>query len=157
MATQSPYRTLSAERRIALVQQSIAASKETRALWIARLIAKGGGFRPQTLQSWPADRLAKEVVRLRAETPQDEFDLLHLLYVELEPAIQVDFLEAAGVKHENGRIAEDVEAPYVDAEAVKRATDAVRARHGEDAERYLRTLARYNREGWPGIETLVEA
>ena len=28
---------------------------------------------------------------------------------------------------------------------------AVRERHGEDGERYLRTLARYASEGWPGI------
>lgn len=155
MATPTPYRSLSAERRTALVQRAITSSREGRALWIARLLARGGGFRPQTLQTWPPDRLAKEVVRLRAETPQDEFDLLHLLYVELEPAIQVDFLDAAGVQHENGRIPDDLEAPYVDADAVKRAATAVREKHGDDGERYLRTLARYNREGWPGIETIV--
>ena len=157
MATPTPYRSLPAERRIALVQHAITSSREGRALWIARLIARGGGFRPQTLQTWSPDRLAREVVRLRAETPQDEFELLHLLYVELEPAIQASFLDAAGVKHENGRIPEDLAAPYVDAAAVTRATAAVRERHGEDGERYLRTLARYNREGWPGIEGLVEA
>jgi hypothetical protein len=155
MATPTPYRSLTAERRIALVQRAVTSSKDVRALWIARLIAKGGGFRPQTLQTWPPDRLAKEVVRLRAETPQDEFDLLHLLYVELEPGIQVDFLDAAGLKHDGGRIPDDLEAPYVDADAVQRAVAAVREKHGEDGERYVRTLARYNREGWPGIETLV--
>lgn len=155
MATPTPYRSLSAERRTALVQRAITSTKEARTLWIARLIAKGGGFRPQTLQTWPPERLAKEVVRLRAETPQDEFDLLHLLYVELEPGIQIDFLDAAGLKHDAGRIPDDLEAPYVDADAVQRAVAAVREKHGEDGERYVRTLARYNREGWPGIESLV--
>jgi hypothetical protein len=155
MATPTPYRSLTAERRIALVQRAITTSKEVRALWIARLIAKGGGFRPQTLQTWPPERLAREAVRLRAETPQDEFDLLHLLYVDLEPGIQVDFLDAAGLKHEGGRIPDDLEAPYADADAVQRAAAAVREKHGEDGERYLRTLARYNREAWPGIEALV--
>jgi len=38
---------------------------------------------------------------------------------------------------------------------VRRAAAAVRQQHGEDGERYLRTLARYNREAWPGIEELV--
>ena len=155
MATVSPYRTLPAERRIALVTHAIQASKEGRQLFVARLLAKGGGFRPVTLQSWNADRLAREVVRLRAETPQDEFDLLHLLYVELDPAIQTTFLEAAGVRHEGGKLPEDLEPPYCDAGAVTKGVAAVRERHGEDGERYLRTLARYNREGWPGIEGLV--
>ena len=155
MATPTPYRSLPAERRIALVTHAIQASKEGRALFIARLIAKGGGFRPATLQSWTPDRLAREIVRLRAETPQDEFDLLHLMYVELDPAIQTSFLEAAGVKHESGKLPDDLEPPYVDAAAVTRGAAVVRERHGEDGERYLRTLARYNRDGWPGIEGLV--
>jgi hypothetical protein len=155
MATPSPYRSLSAERRITLVTHVIGASKEGRALFVARLIKKGGGFRPQTLQTWSADRLAREVVRMRAEQPEDELELLHALYVELEPATQVTFLDAAGVKHEQGKIAEEVEPPYCDADAVRRASTVVRERHPEEAPRYLRTLARYNREGWPGIEQVA--
>jgi hypothetical protein len=140
---------------MALVTQAIKTGREARALYAQRLIARGGGFRAVTLASWPADRLAREIVRTNAETPQDELDLLQLLYVELEPAIQITFLDAAGVPHENGRMGEALEPPYADAEAVERASAAVRAAHGEDGERYLRTLARYSREGWPGIEAVV--
>ena len=155
MATPSPYRSLPAAQRVALVLHAIKASREGRMLYMQRLLARGGGFRPVTLQSWPADRLAKEVVRTNAETPSDELDLLQLLYVEIEPAIQVTFLDAAGVPHENGRMGEELQPPYADAEAVTRAAAAARAAHGEDGERYLRTLARYSREGWPGIEAIV--
>ena len=155
MRTSTPYRQLSAERRVALVTHAISSSREMRALFIQRLAALPGGFRAVTLQPWPADRLAKEVVRRNAQKPDDERDLLHLLYVELEPAIQTAFVEAAGVKHEDGRIADDVEAPYADADAVRRAAATVRERFGADADHYLRTIARYNPEGWPGIEELV--
>jgi hypothetical protein len=133
----------------------LTASREGRALMIQRLVARGGGFRAVTLNQWPVDRLAKEIVRMNAQTAQDELDLLQLLYVDLEPAIQITFLDAAGVPHENGRIGEDLPLPYADADAVRRAAAAVREKHGEDGERYLRTLARYNREGWPGIEELA--
>lgn len=150
----SPYRSLPAEKRVALVKHMIATSKEGRALYIQRLAARSG-FRPVTLQSWPADKLAKEVVRMRAETGDDELSLLHLLYVELEPAIQSTFLDAAGVVHTNGVMADDLEPPYADAAAVERGVAAVRTQHGEDGERYLRTLARYSADGWPGIETLM--
>jgi hypothetical protein len=122
-------------------------------LYVQRLVARGGGFRPVTVAAWPPDRLAKEVVRLTAETPQDELELLQLLYVELEPAIQSTFLDAAGVAHESGRMAEELEPPYADADAVRRAAAAVRAAHGDDGERYLRTLARYSRDGWPASRT----
>lgn len=155
--TVSPYRSLPGERRIALVAHAISASPEGRAVFVSRLVQKGGGFRPVTLRAWPADRLAREVVRLRAETPQDELELLQLLYVELEPGIQRTFLDAAGVAHEGGRMAEDLEPPYADADAVRRGVEAVRAEHGDDGARYLRTLRRYAADAWPGIDALVDA
>ena len=155
MATTSPYRSLPAERRVALVQHQVKASREGRAQYAQRLMARGGGFRAVTLMSWPPDKLAKEVVRLGAESAQDELELLQLLYVELEPQIQASFLDAAGVRHDAGRMADDLDPPYADEDAVRRGAAAVREAHGADGERYLRTLARYAREGWPGIEGVV--
>ena len=155
MKTPSPYRSLPAARRVALLTHALTTSREARILYISRLVSRGGGFRAQTLQSWPADRLAKEVVRLGAEHPQDELELLHLLYVQVEPAIQITFLDTAGVRHENGVMPEELEPPFADAESVRRAADAVREQHGEDGLRYLRTLAKYSPEAWPGIEEIV--
>ena len=154
MANPSPYRSLPAEKRVQLVTRIIKASKEGRALMVQRMMSRGG-FRPVTLQSWPAEKLASEIVRTKAESSNDELDLLHLLYVELEPAIQTTFLEAAGVKHENGKIPDDLQSPYADEAGVKRGVEAVRAKHAEDGERYLRTLARYAAESWPGIAALA--
>src|SRR3954465_7928602 len=151
MANLSPYRSLPAEKRVQLVAHVIKASKEGRAIMVSRMMSRGG-FRPVTLQSWPAEKLASEVVRRKAEAGNDELDLLHLLYVELEPAIQTTFLDAAGVRHDAGKIPEELESPYADAAGVKRGIAAVRAKHGEDGERYLRTLARYAAEAWPEIE-----
>ena len=154
MPNLTPYRSLPAEQRVALVTHALKSSKEARVVYIQRLAARIG-FRPVTLQGWSTDKLAREVVRTNAQTANDELDLLHLLYVELEPATQITFLDAAGVKHENGVMADDLSTPYADEAAVKRAAAAVRERHGEDGMRYLRTLARYSREGWPGIEQTV--
>jgi hypothetical protein len=154
MATPSPYRSLPADKRLALVTHVIKASREGRAIMVQRMMSRGG-FRPMTLQQWPAEKLAAEVVRMKAESSNDELDLLHLLYVELEPAIQSTFLDAAGVKHENGKMADDLKSPYADAAGVERGIAAVRATHGEDGERYLRTLARYAAQDWPGIDAAV--
>jgi len=49
---------------------------------------------------------------------------------------------------------DDLQPPYTDEDGVKRGIDAVRTQHGDDGERYLRTLARYNSEGWPGIKAV---
>jgi hypothetical protein len=154
MAIPSPYRSLPSERRVALVAQAIKASRESRATFVQRLVTRGG-FRPTTLQQWPAEKLAAEIVRTKAESSNDELDLLHLLYVQLEPAIQITFLDAAGVKHQGGAMAEDLTSPYADAPSVERAAAKVREHHGDDGMRYLRTLARYSRDDWPGIENQV--
>jgi hypothetical protein len=156
MATPSPYRSLPTAQRVMLLTHAMQASPEARTLYAMRLAAKGGGFRAVTLKTWPVDRLAREIVRMNAESAQDELDLLQLLYVDLEPAIQTTFLDAAGVKHENGKIDEELTLPYADEAAVRRAAAATREAHGDDGMRYLRTLARYSREGWPGIEGVVK-
>jgi hypothetical protein len=133
----------------------MSANRDARTLYIQRLVARGGGFRAVTLQTWPVDRLAREIVRLNAQSSQDELDLLQLLYVDLEPSIQITFLDTAGVRHEQGRIPEDLAPPYADAASVRHAASKVRELHGPDGEHYLRTLARYNRDGWPEIESVV--
>lgn len=155
MATPSPYRSLPSERRTALVTHAIKASRESRAIFVQRLVARGG-FRPTTLQQWPAEKLAAEIVRTKAETSNDELDLLHLLYVQLEPATQITFLDTARVKHDGGAMAEDLASPYADAPSVERAATKVWEQHGDEGMRYLRTLARYSREDWPGIEDQVK-
>ena len=104
------------------------------------------------MQPWPADRIAREVVRLNAENAQDEIELLQLLYVDLEPGIQTTMLDAAGVKHEGGKIDEELEPPYADAAAVVRGAEAVREKHGEEGVNYLKTIKRYNGAAWPGLE-----
>ena len=96
-------------------------------------------------------------MRLGAESAADELELLQLLYVDLEPGIQITMLDAAGVPHEQGVIAESAEPPLAAADAVARGAEAVRAAHGEDGLRYLRTLVRYNLVAWPGLDGWLEA
>ena len=156
MSTPTPWRALSAERRIDIITQAATRHRELRATLVQRLVARGGGFRAVTLLAWPVPRLAKEVVRLNALQTQDELDLLHLLYVELEPACQIAFLDAAGVKHAEGTIDESAVAPFCDEAATRRAVTALRAAHGAACEHYLTTIATYNKEAWPGIERAME-
>ena len=150
----SIYRSLPAARRVALLTRLISERKDSRAQFIQRM-AKRGGFRPVTLMSWPAAKLAQEVVRMNAQTAEDEIDLLQALYVDVEPAIQTAFLQAAGVKAEGAVIDETLEVPYAEAGAVARAAALVREQFGEDGVHYLRTIARYNPTGWPGIGEVV--
>ncbi len=157
MAHLTPYRSLPAERRLALVTHALKQSKDVRAAYVQRLVSRGGGFRATTLMAWPLDKLAREFVRLNAQNSGDEFELLQALYVDLEPAIQITFLDAAGVAHEHGKMADDLQPPFADAAAVERAVAAVRAAHGADGEHYLRTIALYAADAWPGVAQSLPA
>lgn len=156
MPSVSPYRSLPAARRVALVAHAITTQKGARGRFAQRLVSRGGGFRATAVVGWPVDRLAREVVRMNAEQATDELELLQLLYVELEPAMQITFLEAAGVRHENGVIEESLAPPFAEAAAVARAVTAVREAHGDDGERYLRALVKYSADAWLGIDALVQ-
>lgn len=156
MAAPSPYRTLSAEQRIRLISHDAASSRDARQGYVARILARGRGFRAETLRKWTPEQLAKEVVRFSLETPYDELNLLQLLYVELEPGLQSAFLDFVGLKHDNGRIPEDLEPPFADEAAVRGAAVKLVAQHGEDGHRYLRTIALYNGGAWPGLAEELE-
>jgi len=153
----SPFKSLPMERRQWLVSQALTKHKGAKALYAQRIAAKGGGFRAATLMSWPAEKVGKEALRLGALTAQDELELLQLLYVDLEPQYQVTYLDAAGVTHENGVLPEDLEAPYTDADGVRKGAEAVLAAHGDAGRHYLRTLVVYNLAAWPGLDAVVPA
>lgn len=155
MPNLSPYRTLPVERRISLVAHDIARNRDSRNGYVDRIVARGGGFRPEKLRKWQPEQLAREVVRHNLETAHDELGLMILLYVELEPAIQITFLDASGVAHENGSIPADLEPPFADALVVAHAAGSLVETYGDDARRYLRTIALYNGEGWPGLADMV--
>lgn len=155
MAALSPYRSLPAAKRLELVLHDLSTSKDARALYIQRMVARGGGFRPVTLRAWSLEKLAKEIVRLNLESFQDELGMLQTLYVEKEPELQIAFLDAAGVPHKAGHIADDMPTPFASAENVKVAADKLMASHGEDGKRYLRTIAIYNGEAWPGLGSFL--
>ena len=155
MAQLSPYRSLPAARRIGLVTHDISTSRESRDGYIRKLVARGGGFRAEKLREWPPQQLAREIVRFGLETLQDELGLLQTLYVELEPGLQIAFLELAGVPHDGAMIPDDLKNPYADVAAVRKAALALLDQFGDDARHYLQTIALYNPDAWPGLSVVL--
>jgi hypothetical protein len=139
------------------VSHEIANDREARASFIQAMVQKGGGFRPETLRKWPVEQLTREIVRRNLETFGDELRLLQLLYVELEPELQIAFLDACGVKHDKGSIEEEKEGALADEATVRQAATGLLAAHGDKARHYLTTIAAYNSEAWPGLREMLAA
>lgn len=151
----SPYRSLSQARRVGLVAHDIASSRDSRDSYIRRIIARGGGFRAEKLREWEPEQLAREIVRHGLETLQDELTLLQTLYVELEPGLQIAFLDLTGVPRDGAMIPDDLKAPFADVPTVRLAALALLEQYGDDARHYLQTIARYNTDAWPGLTALL--
>lgn len=152
MASLTPYRLLPEETRLMLVTHDMATNSGSRGAYIMRMVAKGGGFRPETLRKWKPEQLARDIIRRRLETLQDEIGYLQQLYVELQPEIQIAFCDAAGVAHKDGSIPEDLPLPLASEELVRAAADATVAAFGAKGHHYIVTIATYNPEAWPGLD-----
>lgn len=155
MKAVSPYRSLPTETRLRLVAHELVNDRDAKASYIQSVVRKGGGFRPETLRKWPVEQLSREIVRRNLEDFGDELRLLQLLYVELEPELQIEFLDGCGVAHEDGSITDESEGALADAEAVARAAESLIAAHGDRARHYLLTIATYNAEAWPGLAEVL--
>ncbi|MEO5798326.1 MAG: hypothetical protein ABIZ70_07375 [Gemmatimonadales bacterium] len=151
----SPYRTLPQARRIGLVAHDISSSRDSKNSYIQRIVSRGGGFRAEKLREWAPEQLAREVVRHGLESLQDELTLLQTLYVELEPGLQIAFLDLAGVRRDGANIPDDLKMPFADVATVRKAALTLLEQQGEDARHYLHTIALYNTDAWPGLTAVL--
>ena len=110
-------------------------------------------FRPQTVGTWPKQKLVAEAARL----PLDDVQLLSAYLVDLHLGhrrpMMAAFLDALGIPNENGRIdSETTEVEPQDGAAVRRAADAVAAAYPRDeVTTYFLTLLLQDGGVWSGL------
>lgn len=151
----SLYRELGHQRRLAAVVAELAASQDWREQLVRRLVLRGGGFRPETIRQWPPRKLAREVVTGNLETADEAINLVRCHYVNVEPAIQAEFLRLTDVPSDGATITASGDGPLTSAEMVGPAARALVTAHGDDGLHYLRCLAAFAASRWPGIGGVV--
>jgi hypothetical protein len=118
-------------------------------------LARRLNFRPKTLQSLPAERLAKHLAQMAEVSDAIATRALIALHFSDRRALMSAFLDALGISHDNGLItAEDVGAPPVD--RLLEASNAVRSSFdAADVDLYLRTLAALDGDTWGNLDKVV--
>src|SRR5215216_3981188 len=119
------WKALTAEERTAAITAAMADDENGWVKTTTRSAVAGAiKFRPQTVATWPRQKLISEAARL----PIDDVHLLSAFLVDLHlgtrRAMMATFLDALGVKHDGGRI--DTEATgsvVVDPEKLRTAAD----------------------------------
>lgn len=116
-------------------------------------VASALRFRPQSVATWPKEKLISEAVRL----PIDDAQLLGAYLVDLHLAqrrpMMGSFLDTLGIPNDEGRIdSEKVEVPVQDAASLVRAADALVGKFAEDeVVTYFLTLLLQDSAIWGGI------
>lgn len=114
-------------------------------------------FRPQFVQKLPVDKrvgyLARQV------RPDDNLagSLLLALHLGERRPVLAAFLDALGVEHDDGLLADDADLGVAEGETLDRAVAAIEERFpAEDVELYLASLFALDRETWSGLRGVLE-
>lgn len=117
----------------------------------ALLIAQQKKFRPKTVVSLDVDRKARHLASMAALPDQLAARALIVYHLAEQRAMMGTFLDALGIKHENGLIEQDDVKP--DAEKLGPAVDKLKAEYpAEDVRLYLETLKCQDPETWGAID-----
>ena len=115
-------------------------------------------FRPQTVATWPREKLVSEAVRL----PLDNLQLLSAFLVDLHLGhrrpMMASFLDSLGIPNDGGRIdSETTQVAPQDAAKLTTAAGALAAKFPPDeVVTYFLTLLLQDGGVWKGLETCLE-
>jgi hypothetical protein len=154
------WKALTPEERSAAIAAALADDENGWVKTTTRgAIAGALRFRPQTVATWPRQKLISEAARL----PLDDAQLLSAFLVDLHLGtrrpMMVAFLDAVGVKHEEGRIDTESAGPIeVPTEKLHGAADALAEQFPvDDVATYFLTLLLQDAETWGGAISWLEA
>lgn len=154
------WKALTAEERVAAITAALADDENGWVKTTTRTaVASAIKFRPQTVATWPRQKLVTEAARV----PLDDVQLLSAFLVDLHLGtrrpMMAAFLDAVGVKHDAGRI--DTEAPgpiEVTPEQLRVAADDLASRYPlDEVVTYFLTLLLQDPETWGGAIGWLES
>ena len=154
------WKALTPEERTAAITAAMADDENGWVKTTTRGAVAGAiKFRPQTVATWPRQKLVAEAARL----PLDDVQLLSAFLVDLHLGtrrpMMAEFLDAVGVKHDDGRIDTEATGPIELApETLRRAADDLAQRHPlDEVVTYFLTLLLQDHETWKGTMPWLES
>jgi hypothetical protein len=151
------WKSLSEERRLQAAtafwedEQSVAEQVEA-----VGAIARQINFRPKSVLAMPVERRARQLARMPRLSDSLVGRLLVAYHLATQRPMMAAFLDALGIGHENGLIAEEeVKAPDRDA-LIAAARDLATKHPVEDVRLYLSTLVMQDPETWGPVSDVLE-
>ena len=121
------------------------------------LIAQKIKFRAKSVITMPADKRARHLASFPVVSELVAARLLVAYHLAHQRSMMGAFLDAVGIKHEDGIIAEDEVQPP-SAEALQKAAETIAASYpAEDVSLYLSTLVWQDPDTWGALADLPQA
>ena len=147
------WKALTAEERAAAITAAMADDENGWVKATTRTAVAGAiKFRPQTVATWPKQKLIAEAARV----PLDDVQLLSAFLVDLHLGtrrpMMASFLDGVGVKHDGGRIDTEASGPItVSPERLRAAADHLASHYPlDEVVTYFLTLLLQDAETWGG-------
>ena len=154
------WKALTPEERTAAITASLADDESGWVKTTTRVAVAGAiKFRPQTVATWPKQKLVTEAARV----PIDDVQLLSAFLVDLHLGtrrpMMAAFLDAVGVKHDGGRIDTEASGPIeVTPERLRTAADDLASRFPlDEVVTYFLTLLLQDAGTWSGTIGWLES
>jgi hypothetical protein len=144
------WKGLSPEERLDAAQDVVQDSSPLVRSTVAAVAAQARNMRPQTAAKLPKDALARIIATVRDPGEMLAASLLVSLHLGSRRPLLARFLDAAGLPHENGVLADDAP-PRVDDAQLERALAAIADEPRDRVLCYLNTLLLQDPDRWGGI------
>jgi hypothetical protein len=150
------WRRLGREERLAAARHFWSETPPEAAALADAAIVKVLHVRPQAVRTLPADRKAGALASVAEPSELLAASLLVALHLGERRPLLAAFLDATGLPHANGLLAEDASAQAVPEAVARRGVEAVLAAFPADHVRtYLNTLWLQDHDRWEALERAV--
>jgi hypothetical protein len=147
------WRRLTREERLAAARQFWADPASEATPHAHAAIVKVLHVRPQAVRTVPAERKAAALASVAEPSELLAASLLVALHLGLRRALLATFLDAVGLAHDQGLLAEDGAGEPVSEDAARRGVEALLAAYPPDHVRtYLNTLYLQDHDRWQALE-----
>src|SRR5262245_57936224 len=154
------WKSMSAEQRVAAADafwNEDQADIQLQHMEAIVAIARRLNFRPKSVQALPLERKTKMLAQMSEVSDSIATRALISYHFKTKRDLMSAFLDAVGITHENGMIAEESVAPPP-ADKLAAAIKTVKGTFAPaDVDLYMRTLATLDGDTWVGMESALQA
>jgi hypothetical protein len=152
------WRAMSAEDRRAALMALLSAKDDgpVAAAAIRAEIATARHFRPQVLASWDNAKLADTGAKLDIGDKPIAWEALLALHLKVRTPMLAHFLDALGIKHENGEFSEDIDTEALTEPKLREAAQGLLAAFDESAVAIYLLALRASQPAFRGVDGILQ-